>query len=125
MRNLSSKLEKRKINYEQLVKYGFEKEKNKYIYKTKIQDNQFEINVVISEKEKYARLIDLENETDFILVDIEDSNGKFVGELRYQYDQIIEDVIAKCTSVEIFKTNQSKKIINYIKEKYNDELEFL
>ena len=82
MRNLSSKLEKRKINYEQLVKYGFEKEKNKYIYKTKIQDNQFEINVVISEKEKYARLIDLENETDFILVDNEDSNGKFVWELR-------------------------------------------
>lgn len=125
MRNLNNELENRKINYKELIKYGFKKENNKYVYKTKIQDNQFEVNVIISDKEKYARLIDLENETDFILVDIENSNGKFVGELRYKYNQIIEDIIAKCTSKENFKSKQSEKIINYIKDKYNDELEFL
>lgn len=125
MRNLDSKFENRKINYEKLIKYGFKKENNKYIYKTKIQDNQFEVNILISEKEKYARLIDLENETDFILVDIEDSNGKFVGELKYRYNQIIDDIISKCTNIEIFKTKQAYEVISYIKEKYNDELEFL
>lgn len=125
MRDLNSKLENRKINYEELIKYGFKKEKNKYIYKAKIQNNQFEVNMIISNEASYARLIDLENETDFILVDIEDSNGKFVGELRYNYEKIVEDIIINCTSKEVFKSKQAKEVINYVKEKYNDELEFL
>ncbi len=37
MRNLESKLKNRKINYEKLLKYGFQKENEKYIYKAKIR----------------------------------------------------------------------------------------
>lgn len=58
-------------------------------------------------------------------MDIENSTGKFVGELRNEYENIIEDIISKCTSKEIFKTKQSQEIISYIKEKYKDDLEFL
>ena len=76
MRNLESKLKNRKINYELLVRYGFKKEKDTYIYQTKIQNNQFEIEVVISNKESYAKLIDLENEEEFVLVDVETSTGQ-------------------------------------------------
>lgn len=125
MRNLDSKLKNRKINYEELLKYGFRKENEKYIYKTKIKNNQFEVNTTISDKESYAELIDLENETEFILVDIETSTGQFVGSIRQEYDQVIEDIIKKCTSKEAFKSKQAKELINYIAEKYGDELEFL
>lgn len=125
MRNLNNKLENRKVNYNELIKYGFIKENNRYIYKTKIQNNQFEAIIVISDKENYARLIDLENDSDFVLVDIEASNGQFVGKLRDEYDKIIEDIIIKCTSKKVFISKQAEKIIDYIKEKYNDELEFL
>ena len=76
MRNLESKLKKRKINYEKLLKYSFKKENKKYVYKTKIQNNQFEVNIIISDEKSYAKLIDLENETEFIPVDLETSNGK-------------------------------------------------
>lgn len=125
MRNLDSKLKNRKINEKELVKYGFQKENENYIYKTKIKNNQFEANVIISKERKYAKLIELENETEFILVDIETSNGKFVGELKQEYDQIIEDIISKCTSKEAFKSKQAKEVIRYIEEKYGDKLEFL
>lgn len=125
MRNLESKLKKRKINYEKLLEYGFKKENKKYIYKTKIQNDQFEVNVVISDEKNYAKLIDLENETEFIPVDLETSTGQFVGELRQQYNKIIEDIIMKCTSKEVFKSKQAKEVINYIEEKYGDKLEFL
>lgn len=125
MRNLESKLKKRKINYKKLLEYGFKKENKKYIYKTKIQEGQFEVNVVISDEKNYAKLIDLENETEFILVDLETSTGQFVGELRQQYNKIIEDIIMKCTSKEVFKSKQAKEVINYIEEKYGDKLEFL
>lgn len=125
MRRLDNRLSKRKIDYKKLEKYGFEKEDGKYIYKTKIQDNQFEINVVISEGTSYSKLIDLENEEDFVLVDVETSNGKFVGHLRQEYEDTIEDIIEKCTSREVFKCKQTKEVISYIEEKYGDKLEFL
>lgn len=125
MRNLDIKLKNRKINYEKLLKYGFKKENEKYIYKTKIQNNQFEVNVIISNEKSYSKLIDLEDKAEFILVDLEVSNGKFVGQLRQDYDNIIEDIIIKCTSKEIFKSKQAKEVIKYIEEKYSDKLEFL
>lgn len=125
MRSLEEKLKSRKINYEKLVQYGFKERKDTYIYKTKIQDNQFEIEVVISNKESYSKLVDLSNEEEFALVDVETSTGQFVGQLRQEYRNVIDDIIQKCTSKEAFKSKQSKEVIQYIKQKYGDELEFL
>lgn len=125
MRNLDNILSKRKIDYKKLEKYGFKKENQEYIYKTKIQDNQFEINIVISSNANYSKLIDLENEEEFVLVDLEVSNGQFVGQLRQEYENIINDIIEKCTSKETFKSKQSKEVISYIEKKYGDKLEFL
>ncbi|MCI8412096.1 MAG: hypothetical protein HFJ40_06705 [Clostridia bacterium] len=125
MRNLDNKLKNRAINYDKLLKYGFKEENDIYIYKKNIYDGQFEVNIVISDTKKYSKLIDIENEMEFALVDIEDSTGKFIGGLRKDYEGIIEDIIIKCTNKEVFISNQAKEIINYIKQKYNDELEYL
>lgn len=125
MRNLDNVLKNRAINYNKLLKYGFIRENDIYIYKAYIYDNQFEANIIISDKEKYSKLIDIENKTEFALVDIEGIEGQFVGNLRQEYEKIIEDVIKKCTSKEVFKSKQAKEIIKYIRQKYSDELEFL
>ena len=69
--------------------------------KKKYGNNQFEVNVILSNEKSYAKLIDLENKTEYILVDLEASNGKFVGELKQEYEKIIEDIIIKCTSKEV------------------------
>lgn len=125
MRNLESKLKNRKINNELLIKYGFKDEKDRYTYQTKIQNNQFEIEAVISDKESYSKVIDLENEEEFVLVDVETSTGQFVGSIRQEYGNVIDDIIQKCTSKEAFKSKQSKEVIEYIEKKYGDKLEFL
>lgn len=125
MRNLDNELKNKAIDYSKLLKYGFIKENEKYIYKTYICDNQFEVNIVISDTEKYAKVMDLENEMEFALVDVEGVEGQFVGEVRQNYEDIIRDVIIKCTSKEAFKSNQAKEIIEYIEKRYGDKLEFL
>lgn len=125
MRNLDIKLKNRTINYEELLKYGFKKENENYIYKKNIDNNQFEVNIVISNTKKYSKLIDLESEMEFALVDIEDSTGQFVGKLKEIYEGIIEDIITKCTSKEVFIGDQAKEIKEYIEQKYNDKLEYL
>lgn len=51
--------------------------------------------------------------------------GKFVGKVREEYENTLNDIIKHCTNTEIFKSRQSKDIIKYIKDKYDDDLEFL
>lgn len=125
MRNLDKELKNKVINYEELLKYGFIEENEKYVYKTYIQNNQFEVNIVISDVERYSKMIDLENEMEFALVDVESVEGQFIGELRQDYENVINDVIEKCTSKEAFKSNQAKEVIEYIEKRYGDKLEFL
>ncbi len=125
MRNLDNILKNKTIKYNKLLKYGFIKDNEKYIYKKNIHDNQFEINIIISDKERYSTLIDKESKTEFALVDIENAEGQFIGNLRQEYDKTIQDIIVKCTDKEVFRNSQSKEIIKYIYQKYNDKLEFL
>jgi len=125
MRNLNEKLKNRKINYKELISYGFKKEEEKYIYKVQIENNEFEINVVISDEEQYSKIVELEEKTEFVLVDIENAEGQFVGKIKQKYDEIIDDILQKCTSKETFKSTQAKDIIKYINQKYGDMLEYL
>lgn len=125
MRSLEKEFENKVVDYNKLIEYGFKKRENIYIYKVKIYKEQFEMTVYISEKEKISKLIDLENEDEYILVDISDSEGEFVGSVRKEYEAKIKDIINKCTTLDVFKFDQSKQVIKYIKQKYNDNLEFL
>lgn len=125
MRTLENELKNKAINYDELLKYGFIQENGIYLYKTKIYDGQFEMIVTIENNKMTSKLLDLANEDEYILVDIQDSTGKFVGKVREEYEHELQNIIEKCTIPNIFKSKQAKKIIKYIKIKYNDDLEFL
>ncbi len=60
-------------------------------------------------------------EDEYILVDIQDSKGEFVGKVREEYEKELQNIITKCTTLNIFKSEQAKEIIKYVKEKYNDD----
>ena len=125
MRDLERFLKNREINYNNLLAYGFEEKENEYIFSCKIFNNQFEVIVNFSDNKKISKLIDLENKEEYVLVDVEESSGEFVGKVKKEYEDKLQDIINKCTTYSIFKNNQSKTVIEYIKQKYNDELEFL
>ncbi len=125
MRILENELKNKVINYDELLKYGFIQENGIYLYKTKIYDKQFEMSVTVENNKMTSKLFDLTNEDEYILVDIQDSTGEFVGKVREEYENELQKIITKCTTPNIFKSEQAKEIIRYIKEKYNDDLEFL
>ena len=118
-------LKNRVINNNNLIKFGFKKQKGIFSFSKKICNNQFEMVILLENQKMTSKLIDLMNEEEYVLVDIEDSVGEFVGNVRQEYEEELKQIIEKCTSKEIFKNNQSKEIIEYIRQKYNDELEFL
>ena len=125
MRVLDNELKDKLIDYDKLLKYGFIQENGTYLYKTKIHNGEFELEVTVENNKMTSKVIDLMNEDEYILVDIKDSTGEFVGNLRKEYEEELQNIIEKCTVPNIFKSEQAKEIIKYVKEKYNDELEYL
>ena len=125
MRDLNSYLKKSIIKYNKLSNFGFSKAESGYLYKEPILDEEFEVQIFISKDKKYSKVIDVENNSEYALVDIEDAVGEFIGTVRSEYDKIINRFLTECTQKEVFKSKQAKELIKYIKEKYGDELEFL
>ena len=125
MRNLDKYFENKNIEYDKLLEYGFILNNNNYIFDKNINNNNFKVVVEISQTKKTSKVLDLSINNEYLLVDIKDSVGNFVGKLKEEYENILNDIIKKCTTPNIFKSTQAKKIIKYIKEKYNDELEYL
>ena len=118
MRNLDYMLKNRSIDYNKLIEYGFIKYKNVF-------NNQFELYIVFSKQQFTSKLIDLANEEEYVLVDIEDATGEFVGKVREEYENKLQEIFDTITYVDVFKSKQAKEVIKYINEKYNDKLEFL
>ena len=116
-------LKNRIINYNKLIDYGFIKNNDKYIYETLICSNSFKVLIII-DITCTSKVIDNQTNEEYLLVDI-NTSGNYVGKVKEEYENIINDFIENCTYLEIFKNKQSKEIIKYIKNKYNDELEFL
>lgn len=125
MRVLDKELNNKIINYDALLKYGFTKKNNIYTYKTKIYYEQFEMIVNVEKNKISSKLFDLENENEYILVDVQDSTGEFVGKVREEYENELQNIITKCTNPNVFKSEQAKEIIKYVSNKYGDELEYL
>ena len=125
MRDLSKEFENRNIDYERLIRYGFQKKNNTYILKKFMQEQCFQAIVEISDEKQVAKLMDLSTNEEFVLVDVRDSSGDFVGKIREEYEEILEDIFENCSTFDVFQSKQAKEVTQYVKEKYQDDLEYL
>lgn len=115
-----------KIDYHKLLKLGFVKAGNCYTYETKIIDNQFALIIKIDMNNRVSSdVIELETNEKLTIYYISTSTGEFIGRIREIYNNIIEKVKNTCCSKNIFKSEYAALIIEYIRNKYNDELEYL
>ncbi len=118
-------LKSRSINEEKLAKFGFKKNKEKYTYVKEINNGDFSIIIEVEKNKAISKVIDNFDESEYALVDVEESSGQFVGSIKEEYENVLEGFVEKCTYPDAFKSTSAKKIITYVKDKYNDELEFL
>ena len=117
---------KKVIDFDKLLKYGFVLEEEKYIYHTDILDGQMRLDVYISGDGNIdTQVVDLETQDEYTLFLVEDAVGSFVGDVRGEYDRVLTDIAEKCCYSQVFKSKYSQAVIQYVREKYGDELEFL
>lgn len=125
MRRLDQEFKNYKIIYNSLLEYGFTKAKNTYTYQEFILNNEFKVVVEINNDKVISKLIEVAFNEEYLNVDNSDATGEYVGNIREEYNKVINRIVENCFQKEIFKNKQTKEVIKYIKEKYNDDLEFL
>ena len=123
MRNIN--LDNNVIDYNKLLEYGFKVVDNNYSYEHGIIDNKFKIVINIKNNKMVSKVIDNEFNDEYLMVDIVNSTGEYVGKIKEEYEKVINDIIKKCSDYQVFEYEESLKVIKYVKDKYGDDVEYL
>lgn len=119
-------LKNKKPNESKLLAFGFEKQNDEYAYLCNIVDGQMQLTVSVSLCGKIStELIDKSTDEEYVLHRVPDAQGSFVGQVKAEYQAILDEIVARCFDSEVFKSKQAKAVITYVRDKYGDELEYL
>ncbi len=126
MREVKDLIKDKKIDLKRLEKFGFKLINKSYCYHTSLLKNQFKMSVKISlDNSIFTEIIDVETNEAYVLHLLEMKRSGYSEKVYKAYSQILEKIQKECFEDEIFKANYTKEIIDYVKNKYGDELEFL
>ena len=125
--NIENEVFKKYIpNNKKLIKYGFKKNKNQYEISKTFLDDTFRADIAIDSKgQVIGKVIEKELDEEYTNFRIEGNSGEFVGKVREEYKNILQDIANKCFEKEYFIFEQSNRITKLIKEKYGVSPEFL
>lgn len=116
----------RKPNIDKLRSFGFESTEGGYIFHTDLACGQMKLTVMIDAKGTIStKVIDQSSGEEYTLHRVVGAEGAFVGQVKNEYEAVLEEISAKCFDREVFKSEQAKAIIAYVSETYGDELEYL
>ena len=126
MREVKDFIKDKKMDLKRLKKFGFKLKDNSYYYTTSLLKNQFEMCVKINvDNSIFTEIIDVETSEPYVLHLLETKRNAYGEKVYKTYSEVLEKIKKECFEDEIFKTDYTNEIINYIKNKYGDELEFL
>ncbi|WP_336014395.1 MmcQ/YjbR family DNA-binding protein [Fusobacterium polymorphum] len=126
MREVKDLIKDKKIDLKRLEKFGFKLIDNSYCYHTSLLKNQFKMTIKINlDNSIFTEIIDTETNEPYVLHLLEMKRSGYSEKVYKAYSEVLEKIKKECFEDEIFKANYAKEIINYIKNKYGDELEFL
>lgn len=116
----------KKANFAKLKDYGFVQQGQTYEYKTMLDELNFCMTVQISAVgEVETKVIDCDSAEEYVLHRTLDADGAFVGRVRAAHIAVLQDIAEKCFDENVFKSLITRQIIDYMREAYGDELEFL
>ena len=105
--------------------YRFKYCKNFWRYEIDILNGAFHLYVKISSDGQVdTDLIEKETGEKYVLYKTA-ASGSFVGEVRFAIEKILSDISQKCFEPSVFNTKQARVIIEFVRNTYGDELEFL
>lgn len=109
-----------------LVAFGFKKINTNYIFEKNICNEEFLLKVIIDNDNcVHVKVYDNYDGEEYVLINVNDATGKFVGNIRKIIEAELIIIRDKCFCISIYKNNLTQKLINYAKNKYDCNPEFL
>lgn len=119
-------LKNKKLNLDKLNAFGFLEQDKGYSYTAELIDGQMELTVLVRKDGSiFTEVVDKSSGCEYILHHVASAAGSFVGQVRAEYEAVLEEISAQCFDLQVFKSKQAKEIIGFVREKYGDELEYL
>ena len=126
MREVKDLIKDKKIDLKRLEKFGFKLKDNSYYYDIFLLNNQFKMIVKINlDNSIFTEIIDVETNETYVLHLLEERRNGYSEKVYRAYSKVLEKIKKECFEDEIFKTDYTKEVVDYVKNKYGDELEFL
>ena len=109
------------IDFGRLIKFGFAKSDDKWTYSKLFMDGDFKAVVnVTPQGNVFGTVIETATEDEFLPLRVENMEG-FAGEVRTEYQKILEKIKANCCRINYFVHAQSNRLTQAIFEVYGDE----
>ena len=110
-----------------LEAFGFRRNgKSGWLYAEPIADASLECRVFISSKGVISeKVIDLGTGDEYSQHRMAEANGRFVGQVRDAVTSLLKRVAADCFERDVFKQEMSKALLEDVRERWQEELEFL
>ena len=124
MDKINAVFKNRKVVFSKLEGFGFKRSKTQYKYTKTLSPSGFEMTVSINKSGKASTVV-IDPDTGEYTLHLTDSAGSFVGEIREEYERTLLEIAEKCFERDVFKEEQTKRLIEYVRGKYGRELEFL
>ena len=115
----------RRADPEKLRAYGFRETDGAYLYEQPLLSGAFTLRVRVRADGADACLIDAATDEPYTLFLVEDAQGSFIGEVRAAYCDALSAVAEACFAKTVFQSGYSESVIEYARNTYGDELEFL
>lgn len=114
----------RKAVPEQLLEFGFREVGDGFRYETDILDGQFRMTVFAADREVAAGLVDRDSGEDYVLHQVPGAAGTFVGAVREAHEAVLREIAAHCFVPDVFRSDCTKTLLEYVRKTYGDELEY-
>ena len=111
------------IQPEKLPFYGFEPDGKTLVYEKMLPEENFKI-CLRFDGDIMGNILDLSTGEEYTNFRVESSTG-FGAEVRQKFTALLEDIRDKCCRNQYFRSEQGRRINDYIFEKYHSVPEFL
>ena len=116
----------REVDFSKLIGFGFIQNGSDYIYRRTLAGSGFELTVTISAQGKvFTEITDPSTDEIYTLHLVDGAAGSFIGLVRCEYEETLKEIADACFEPAVFKNPQTKRIIEFVRSRYGDELEFL
>ena len=115
-----------KVNFQNLLAFGFVKQGTKYQFQTPIVEQQFILKITVSaDGSLETHVFDSETQDEYVLHLQAGVSGKFVALVAAEYQAVLKKIQDSCYDSDVFKAPQAKAVIKHMKVTYDNQLEFL